>query len=124
MLWWEWLLVAAAGAVGAPLRYVIDTVVSERTEGAFPAGTMVVNLSGSFLLGVITGLALYHGLGHLPKQVVGTGLLGAYTTFSTFSLETVVLAEAGESRLALSNALGSLIAGGLAAAAGWGLAAL
>jgi CrcB protein len=124
MSWWLWLLVAAAGAAGAPVRYVIDTVVSDRIGGVFPGGTLVVNLSGSFLLGVVTGLVLYHGLGPVPKQVVGTGLLGAFTTFSTFSLETVVLAEAGESTLALWNAAASLLAGGLAAAGGWGLAAL
>jgi CrcB protein len=124
MSWWEWLLVAAAGAVGAPLRYVIDTAVSERLAGEFPGGTMVVNISGSFLLGVITGLGLYHGLHDLPKRVLGTGLLGAFTTFSTFSLETVALLEAGETGLALWNAFGSVLAGALAAAAGWALAAL
>jgi CrcB protein len=124
MSWWEWLLVAVAGAVGAPLRYMIDTVVSERAEGVFPAGTMVVNLSGCFLLGVLTGLVLYHGVGDTAHRVVGTGLLGAYTTFSTFSLETVALAEAGETGLAAWNLVGSLLAGTLAAAAGWALAAL
>lgn len=124
MSWWEWLLVAAAGASGAPLRYVIDTLVSDRVGGVFPVGTMLVNLSGSFLLGVITGLTLYHGLDHLPRNVIGTGFLGAYTTFSTFSLETLALMQAGESRLAVWNSLGSLVAGTLAAAAGWGLADL
>lgn len=124
MSWWEWLLVAAAGALGAPLRYVIDSLVSDRGDGVFPVGTMVVNLSGSFLLGVLTGLALYHGVGDVPKRIVGTGLLGAYTTFSTFSLETIALAEAGESNLAVRNAVSSVLAGSLAAAAGWGLAAL
>jgi CrcB protein len=122
--WWEWLLIAFAGAAGAPLRYVIDSVVSDRFAGGFPAGTMLVNLTGSFALGVVTGLALHHGLGHLPKEVIGTGLLGAYTTFSTFSLETVALAEAGELRLALVNGAVSLFGGALAAAAGWGLGAL
>jgi fluoride exporter len=122
--WWEWLLVAAAGALGAPLRYVIDSLVSDQGDGVFPVGTMVVNLSGSFLLGVLTGLALYHGVGDVPKRIVGTGLLGAYTTFSTFSLETIALAEAGESNLAVRNAVSSVLAGSLAAAAGWGLAAL
>lgn len=124
MSWWEWLLVAAAGALGASLRYVIDSLVSDRWDGVFPVGTMVVNLSGCFLLGVLTGLALYHGVGDVPKRIVGTGLLGAYTTFSTFSLETIALAEAGESNLAVRNAVSSVLAGSLAAAAGWGLAAL
>lgn len=124
MSWWEWLLIAAAGALGAPLRYVVDSLISDRAGGVFPVGTMAVNLSGSFLLGVLTGLVLYHGFGDVPKRVVGTGLLGAYTTFSTFSLETVALAEGGESGLAVRNAVYSVLAGSLAAAAGWGLAAL
>lgn len=124
MAWWVWPLIAVAGAAGAPLRYVIDSVVSDKAGGAFPAGTMVVNLSGSFALGLITGLALYHGLGDVPKRVAGTGLLGAYTTFSTFSLETIALAESGEVRLAIKNVAVSVLGGGLAAAAGWGLAGL
>ena len=124
MTWWEWLLVGVAGAVGAPLRYIVDTVVSARTDGEFPFGTMTVNLSGSFALGVLTGLVLYHGVGKAPNLVAGTGLLGAYTTFSTFSFETVSLVEAGEAGLALRNAVISVLGGTLAAAAGWGLAAL
>jgi CrcB protein len=124
MTWWEWLLVVAAGAVGAPLRYVVDTLVSDRSDGMFPLGTLAVNLSGCFALGVVTGLVLDHGVGQAPRLVAGTGLLGAYTTFSTFSLETVTLAEAGEIGLALRNTALSVLAGTLAAAAGWGLAAL
>lgn len=124
MTGWEWVLVGVAGALGAPLRYVVDTLMSERVEGAFPLGTLAVNVSGSFVLGLIAGLALYHGLSRPPKLVLGTGLLGAYTTFSTFSFETLQLAEAGESRAAAVNVLGSVIAGTLAAAAGLGLAGL
>ncbi|HEX4865820.1 MAG TPA: fluoride efflux transporter CrcB [Acidimicrobiales bacterium] len=124
MPWWEWLLVGAAGAVGAPLRYLVDTLVSARGAGEFPFGTMTVNLSGSFALGVLTGLVLYHGVGTAPNLVAGTGVLGAYTTFSTFSLETLSLAEAGEVKLAVRNAVISVFGGTLAAAAGWGLAAL
>lgn len=124
MTGWEWVLVGVAGALGAPLRYVVDTLVSERVEGAFPLGTLAVNLSGSFVLGLVTGLALYHGLSRPPKLVLGTGLLGAYTTFSTFSFETLQLAEAGEGRAAAVNVLGSVIAGTLAAGAGLGLAGL
>lgn len=124
MPWWEWLLVGVAGAVGAPLRYMVDTVVSARAEGQFPLGTMTVNLSGSFALGVLTGLVLYHGVGAAPNLIAGTGVVGAYTTFSTFSLETLSLVEAGEAGLALRNAVVSVLGGTLAAAAGWGLAAL
>ncbi|MBO0729652.1 MAG: fluoride efflux transporter CrcB [Acidimicrobiaceae bacterium] len=115
--------VAIAGAIGAPARLVVDQMVSRWWPGRFPWGTFVVNASGALVLGVVTGWALYHGLGALPKTVLGTGLLGAYTTFSTFSFETVRLVEEGENRAALANVGGSLIVGLLAAAAGLGLMA-
>jgi CrcB protein len=124
MNWWQWLLVGVAGAVGAPLRYMVDTLISRRLEGAFPLGTLLVNVSGSFVLGLLSGLAIYHGLPGTPKLVLGTGLVGAYTTFSTFSLETVTLVEEGESRLAAGNVVANGLAGAAAAAAGLALAAL
>ena len=124
MSWWEWLLVAAAGACGAPLRYMVDTKVSDRVQAVFPYGTLVVNITGSFLLGVVTGLALDHGLGTTEQLVIGTGLLGAYTTFSTFTLESLSLLQAGEAADALRNVAGSVLIGVLAAGAGWALASL
>ena len=66
-------------------------------------GTLVVNLSGCFVLGLLTGLAIYDGLPGTPKLVLGTGLVGAYTTFSTFSFETVALLEEGQARAAARN---------------------
>ena len=124
MTWWQWLLVAAAGACGAPLRYVVDTKVSSRLEAVFPYGTLAVNISGSFLLGLITGLALDHGLGTTEQLVLGTGLLGAYTTFSTYTLESLSLFQAGETLAAVRNLAGSVVLGLLASAAGWALASL
>jgi fluoride exporter len=124
MTWWLWVLVAIAGALGGPLRYIVDNLVSDRTEGAFPYGTMVVNASGSLLLGILTGLAMYHGLARTPRVVLGTGLIGSYTTFSTFSFETIQLVEVGEMRAALTNAAASVIIGGLAAGAGLAVASL
>ena len=124
MTWWVWSLVGVAGAVGAPVRYVVDVLVSERSAGAFPLGTMVVNVSGAFVLGLITGLAMYHGLPKSSREILGTGLVGAYTTFSTFSLETMQLLEDGELQPAFTNVAVSLVAGGLAAAAGLALAGL
>jgi CrcB protein len=124
MRWWEWVLVGLMGALGAPIRYMVDTLVSDRSEGLFPYGTMVVNISGSFLLGLLTGLSLYHGLSKPPKLILGTGLLGAYTTFSTFSLETIRLVEQRENRTAVTNVAVSVAVGALAAAAGLALAGL
>ena len=124
MSWWEWVLVAVAGSVGAPLRYVVDTLVTDRAGGLFPLGTLVVNVSGCFVLGLLTGLSLYHGLSSPPRVVLGTGLVGAYTTFSTFSFETVALLEEGEVRQAVRNVGLSTLIGTLSAAAGLAAAAL
>lgn len=115
---------AAAGAAGAPCRYLLDGLVQDHTEAAFPWGTFVVNVSGSLLLGLIVGAALYHGLPDTPKVVLGTGFCGAYTTFSTFTFETVRLIEEGAVADAFLNAAASLVAGTAAAAAGLALAAL
>jgi len=87
-------------------------------------GTLVVNTSGSLALGYLTGLALYHGLADTLCVVLGAGLCGAYTTFSTFGFETVRLVEEGATTEAFRNAAGTLLAGGVAAALGIGLAAL
>jgi CrcB protein len=111
-----WLAFLAAAGVGAPARYLLDGWVQDQTSGPFPWGTLTVNLSGCLLLGVITGLAMYHGLDTTARTVVGTGAMGAYTTFSTFSYETVRLFEERGSKSAAVNIALSLV-GGIAAAA-------
>jgi len=113
-----------AAAIGAPLRYVVDRAIGERAESVFPWGTFVVNASGSLLFGVITGLALYHAFPQTSKVILGTGFCGSYTTFSTFSFETVRLMEEGALGNAVRNAFGTLVIGGAAAALGLALAAL
>lgn len=118
-----WLAFLVAAAVGAPARYLIDGLVQDRTEDAYPWGTLVVNVSGCLLLGVITGLGLYHGLGTTTRTVLGSGGMGAYTTFSTFTFETVRLAEEGGVNPALRNVALSLVVGLAAAAAGLALTA-
>jgi fluoride exporter len=112
-----------AGALGAPARYLLDGFVQDRTAGAFPWGTFVINVTGSFLLGLITGAALYHGFPNTPKVWLGTGFCGSYTTFSTFTFETVRLLEEGEVSDAVLNAVAGLLAGALFAAAGLSIAA-
>jgi CrcB protein len=119
-----WLAFLIAAAIGAPARYVVDRAVSERSAGRIPWGTFVVNVSGCLALGVVTGLGLYHGVGSTARTVLGTGGLGAYTTFSTFSFDTVRLVDGGNLPAAARYALGSLVAGTAAAAAGLMLAAL
>ena len=113
-----WVAFLVAAGIGAPARYVLDGLVTGRMGGSFPWGTLVVNVSGSFVLGGVTGLALIHGLDPRLRLVLGTGFCGSFTTFSTFTFETVRLIEEGAAVLALRNVLGSLLAGAGAAAAG------
>ena len=119
-----WAAFVVAGAVGAPVRYLVDGAVGERLGGTFPWGTLIVNATGSLLLGFLTGLALYHAFPRTPRVVLGTGFCGAYTTFSTFTFETVRLVEDGAVNEAFRNVLGTLLTGAAAAAAGLALAAL
>jgi CrcB protein len=119
-----WIGFVTAAAVGAPLRYVVDGLVSDRVEGAFPWGTFLVNVTGSAALGFLTGLALYHAVPSAPKVILGTGFCGAYTTFSGFSYETVRLLEEGEMGQAFRYALGSVATCAAAAAVGLALAGL
>jgi fluoride exporter len=116
--------VALAAGIGAVLRYLVDLFVSQRMRGDFPLGTLVVNVSGSFLLGLLTGLAAHHGFPHGPTVIIGTGLAGGYTTLSTWAWETVALAEAGEPLEAAVNVIAGFAAGLVAASAGLGLALL
>jgi CrcB protein len=122
-----WLLVAAlAGGVGAGLRYVVDRLLTPRSGLRFPVGILVVNVSGSFALGVLTGLGTV--LAPELSLTLGLGLLGGYTTFSTVSVETVVLAQRKRWRDAALNLFGTLALAALAAGlglllAGWVTAA-
>jgi CrcB protein len=115
--------VLAAGALGALARYLVDGAVQDRVEGIFPWGTLAVNVSGSLVLGVVAGLALYHGLPGMPTSILGAGFCGAYTTFSTFAYETVRLAEEGSRASALVNVMASMALGLAAAALGLSVAA-
>lgn len=116
-------VVGAAGAVGAVSRYLLDGLVQDRVAGAFPAGTLAVNLTGSFVLGLVTGFAVRHPAMHVTATVVGAGFCGALTTWSTTAWETVRLAEEGEGRTALAqlaaNVAGCLVTAGAALAIGW-----
>jgi CrcB protein len=104
------LAVAAAGGAGAALRFVVDGVVRTRIRSAYPVGIAIINVTGSFLLGLVTGLALTHLVSEQWLLVLGTGLLGGYTTFSTASLDTVRLLQSGRMLAALVNGIGMLAA--------------
>ena len=105
-------LIALGGAGGAVSRYLVDTLVSERVGAEFPWGTFVVNMTGSFALGVLFALAVERDV--LPSDIrlpVMTGSVGAYTTFSTLMLETWRLAETGSTVAAVANIVGSVAVG-------------
>jgi CrcB protein len=109
------LLIGAGGFFGAVARYVVDGLVAERTAGTFPWGTLVVNLSGSFALGLLATLAIERSV--LPAEIRGPlliGFLGAYSTFSTLTLETLRLAETG-TWLAVATNLGLSVGLGMVA---------
>jgi fluoride exporter len=118
------VLVALSGGAGAVLRALLIHHLGLRRSDPLPVGTVFVNASGSLVLGVFTGLALYHGLGPHLLAVVGAGLCGGYTTWSTASWETIHLVHAGHRSEAVAYTLGGLAVCGAAAAAGIGLMAL
>lgn len=111
----EVLAIAVGAAIGAPLRYLTDRAVAARHDPVFPWGTLIVNVTGSFALGVLAGLSVDGPLAAL----FGTGLCGALTTYSTFSHETLRLAENGARAAALANVVTSVTLGLGAAALGF-----
>lgn len=109
------LLAAACGGLGAATRYLVDLGIARATGTRFPWGVMIINVSGSLLLGLVVGM--------LPGAafVVGTGFLGGYTTFSTAMIDTVALWRDGERRASVLYSGGMLLAGFAAAAVGLAL---
>ncbi|CAL4861006.1 fluoride efflux transporter CrcB [Microbacterium sp. MM2322] len=111
------IALSLAGGVGAVLRLVIDGSVKSRVKTALPVGTLLINVVGSLVLGFVTELALGGILEESWRLIIGTGLCGGFTTFSTASFETVRLAQERRYVLASVNAIGMLVA---AVAAGLG----
>ncbi|MGW7757070.1 fluoride efflux transporter CrcB [Streptomyces violaceusniger] len=118
----NWLLVIAGGMVGAPLRYLTDRVVQARHDSVFPWGTFMVNVVGCLVLGLLTGAAVEGAASQRLQLLLGTGLCGALTTYSTFSYETLRLTEEGARLFAVANVVLSVAAGVGAAFAGAALA--
>ena len=113
------LLIGLGGFAGAIARYLVDGAVAERVAGAFPWGTLAVNVSGSFLLGLLFALSADRPI--LPAEIRGPlliGFIGAYTTFSTVMLESWRLIESGAVGLATANLVGSIGVGLLALVGG------
>jgi CrcB protein len=110
-----WIGVALFGALGAVARFRVDSAISGRFPSDFPYGTLVVNLTGAFALGVLVGAAVPHR----EALVLGTGFMGGYTTFSTWMVESERLGEAGQIAALLRNLWLSMLLGFGVAAAGW-----
>jgi CrcB protein len=110
----EWLGIAASGAIGAFARFAVDATVSSRAGRELPFGTFTVNLLGAFTLGLLIGIVLDSS----AFRLAGTALIGSYTTFSTWMLETHRLVEDGQLRNAAINVVVSVIAGVTVAALG------
>jgi CrcB protein len=101
---WVWVAVALVGGAGASGRFLLDSQVTERAGRGFPSGTFTVNITGSLVLGLLTGLAVQGN----AMVIAGTATIGSFTTFSTWMLETHRLAEDGEAPRAILNVLLSL----------------
>ncbi|MEV5276769.1 fluoride efflux transporter CrcB [Streptomyces sp. NPDC051994] len=118
----NWLLVMAGAAVGAPLRYLTDLTVQKKHDTVFPWGTFTVNVVGCLVLGLLTGAVTAGAANSQVQLLVGTGLCGALSTYSTFSYETLRLAEDGAKLYAAANVVVSVVAGLGAVFAGVALA--
>jgi CrcB protein len=114
-----WIGVGVVSGLGAVLRFLLHTAVQRVSRSAFPYGTLAANAIGSLVLGVLHGA----GVTGDAQLLTGTALLGSFTTFSTWMVETERLAKEGAGGLAVANILGSLALGLAAVALGWAVGA-
>ncbi|WP_295817799.1 fluoride efflux transporter CrcB [uncultured Microbacterium sp.] len=112
----EMAALVVGGGLGAGARYLMDAAIMRGRSGAFPIGVLLVNVLGSFLLGLVTGLG--PNVAPAWASILGVGVLGGFTTFSTVSTETALLAERGRRDWAWINLIGTLVLALIAAAAG------
>jgi len=112
----EFAALVVGGGLGAGARYTVDALAMRGRRDAFPAGILIVNISGSAVLGLLTGLGALVAPAWIA--ILGVGLLGGYTTFSTVSVETVLLRQRGRRDWAWVNLLGTFGAAVVAAALG------
>jgi len=112
------LLVIAGGALGSFLRYCVTLITNYQTSSPFPYKTLIVNVVGCFLVGFLTMSFKHHANHQMIRLFIITGFLGAFTTFSAFSYETVILYQTGHVKTALMNILASTLSGVLAVVSG------
>ena len=105
-----YLLVFFGGGLGATLRHAVNVACARGRGTSFPYGTFIINITGSIVMGLIAGYLAFKGEASQPWRLfLMTGILGGYTTFSAFSLDTALLYERGEIGLALFYVLGSVV---------------
>jgi CrcB protein len=112
----SWVALVVAGGVGAGIRYLMDAGVQRGRREAFPLGIFLVNVTGALLLGLLTGMGSAVGADWVA--VLGVGLLGGYTTFSTVSVDSVMLVRRGRRDWAVINLVGTLVVATAAAVLG------
>lgn len=117
----KYLWLAAGGVVGVTARYLLASLVNEKTASGFPWGTLAVNLSGMFFAGLGAALSEHWHLAPDLRLFVFIGILGGFTTFSTFGLETLALARTGQYLYAFAYIAASTVAGLALVAAGYAL---
>jgi CrcB protein len=106
----NYLLVFVGGGIGASLRHTVNITCAKCIGTAFPYGTFIINITGSIVMGLIAGYLAFKGEASQPWRLfLMTGILGGYTTFSAFSLDTALLYERGQIGLALFYVLGSVV---------------
>lgn len=118
------LAVSVAGGIGASLRFVLDGLIRTRVDQPTPWGTIIINVTGSFLLGLLVGLVASNLVPSSWLPILGTGFLGGYTTFSTASVDTVKLLEKHQRGAAWMSGAGTLVASIAAAGSGLWLGSL
>jgi len=116
-----WFLVGLAGGTGAVVRFLLDRWLTSRVRSSWPVATLVINVSGAFLLGLLTGWCTAHEGFDAWQTVLGTGLLGGYTTFSAASVEVLRLMRDKRTLAAYLHASIMLVACILAGGVGWAL---
>lgn len=115
------VLIGIAGALGAGARYLFGRFVAERAGSRFPLGTLLINVSGAFFIGLFFALAEHRVISPLAQMTLSTGFLGGYTTFSTMSWEGLRLARGSSTRLSILYLGGSLLLGLMAVTCGLAL---
>ncbi len=118
LVWMKYLVAGMGGFLGANARFIVGTWIGQKWGTAFPYGTLVINVTGCFILGLFAALAERFPLSDTWRLLIAIGFVGAYTTFSTFEYETLQLVRHASLRFAGLNILGSVLLGYAAAYGG------